>query len=76
MIDRLSSEGKYSRKLQLTETICVFYDMHSKPSVYSTMHTVVVNPLEVPITYESFSNDLALSTGIYFQKQKIFHYLR
>ena len=52
----------------------MFYDMHRTPSVYSIMHTSVVNPFEVPITDKRFSNDLALSTHVYFSK--IFHYLR
>ena len=54
----------------------MFYDMHSTPSVYSIMCTSVVNPFEVSITDKSVSNDLALSTPLYFQKQKVFHYLR
>ena len=70
MIDRLSSEGRIPQNSSLTGTICVFYDMNNTTSVYSIMHTAVVNPLEVPITDESFSNDLALSTCMYFSKTK------
>ena len=70
MIDRLSSEGSIPPNSSLTGTICVFYDMNNTPSVYSMMHTAVVNPLEVPITDESFSNDLALSNFMFFFKNK------
>ena len=65
MIDRQSSEGSIPPNSSYLEP-CVFYDMHSTPSVYIIMHTSVVNPFEVPITDKSFSNDLALSTHMHF----------
>ena len=45
----------------------MFYDIHSTPSVYFIVYTSVINPFEVSITDKSISNDLALSTPLYFQ---------